>query len=88
MVKSRLLEIDKMAETIVRQIEEKPYFWRENWHHPLRPEILDENAVMFLVLCDTFNFCFWPDDGEKDFGIEYNGKLYYRSWGMVQGLLF
>ena len=70
-----------MAETIVAQISEKPYFWRENWHHPLRPEILDEKAVMFLVLCDAFNFCFWPGKGQKDFG----NRGYSRTFKFLSG---
>ena len=37
---------------------------------------------MFLVVCDAFNFCFWPDDGDSDFGVTVDGAKYYRSWGM------
>ena len=33
-----------MAKQMKSQIDEKPYFWRTQWHHPLRPDTLDAQA--------------------------------------------
>jgi len=82
-VKIRQNGIVEMAKWINGQITAEPYFWRKNWHHQLRPAVLDEQAVMFLVVCDAFNFCFWPDADGGDFGVTVGGEKYYRSWGMV-----
>ena len=30
---------------------------------------------MFIVLCDNFNFCFWPDPWAEPFGIKYGNGL-------------
>ena len=65
---------------IKSRVEDSPYFWKKQWHHPLRPDVLDADAVMFIFVVDNWNFCFWPDPWATDFGINYNGKLIKRSW--------
>ena len=39
---------------------------------------------MFIVLCDNFNFCFWPDPWAEPFGIKYGNGL---SLGLFQSIL-
>ena len=72
-----------MADRLKDQIEKNPFFWKTQWNHPLRPDVLDKYGVMFIFLVDNWNFCFWPDEGARDFGIDFDGKIIKRSWGMV-----
>ena len=47
-----------MAQWIIGQVQQKPYFWRNNWHHPLRPEVLDERCTgrQIFLLFTSQNF--------------------------------
>lgn len=40
-----------------------------------------EQALEWVFLLDTLNFCFWSDDREEKFGVNHRGRLWtgYRS---------
>ena len=79
--------VDEIALSIASEMTESwtnlGEFCKSKWTHPLRPESLDESALSYIFLCGAWNYCFWPNPWEKEFGIECMDKLYMRSWGMV-----
>ena len=55
-------------------------FCAKSWKHPLRSETLDADSLSFIFLCGAWNYCFWPNPWEENFGITIDGTTYYRSW--------
>ena len=86
-VDSRIAEIAKfiLAE-LTSDFSDLETFCRKNWSHHLRNKVLDEEAVAFIFLCDAWNYCFWADPWNENFMIEFEGKRYFRSWGMVAAI--
>jgi len=46
----------------------------------------DEETVVYLLVVDTINFCFWPPPGSEKWEITYRGKNYSGYYGLAVSL--
>jgi hypothetical protein len=52
----------------------------DNKHHFRGP---DEETLVYLLVLDTLNFCFWPPPGKSRWGIQYKGKIFSGYYGLA-----
>ncbi len=46
------------------------------WNEEVHWSDGSRNTATAVLLLDAWNFCFWPEQGEEKWGIEYRGKSY------------
>jgi hypothetical protein len=46
----------------------------------------DEETVVYLLVVDTINFCFWPPPGSEKWEIMYRGRNYSGYYGLAVSL--
>ena len=81
------VSIDEVAvkSTALKVIEasKKKQFDLSGWkEHPLNPKVMDENALEWIFVVDTLNFCFWSTEGEKLFCCDYQGQQFTGYWSL------
>ena len=54
--------------------------------HQLHPKSKDESTVDFIFTMDLLNFCFWADEGQEPFRVNYLGTAWTGYWSLVAAL--
>lgn len=74
------------ARLILEQMKAKNYSLKTWSTHDLHPKDRNEATVNFIFTLDLLNFCFWSDELDRIFTIEYKGKKYTGYWSLVAAL--
>ena len=51
--------IDKLKNLILEGIQDKTIDVNNFSQNPIHPGCSDDNAINWIFICDTLNFCFW-----------------------------
>ncbi|KAL9074290.1 MAG: hypothetical protein Q9157_004455 [Trypethelium eluteriae] len=77
----------KRAAAHIWQNMQRREYSTQNWsEHELHPKTKDEAALDFIFTMDLLNFCFWSDDLNSKFTVEYHDKQWTGYWGLVAAL--
>lgn len=71
------------ADDILRQMKEKKYSPKTWSAHELHPQEKNEAVVNFIFTLDILNFCFWPDEDNQHYTVEFKDKRYTGYWSLV-----
>ena len=77
----------KRAAAHIWQNMQRREYSTQTWsEHELHPKAKDEATLNFIFTMDLLNFCFWSDEQDRKFTVEYRDKHWTGYWGLVAAL--
>lgn len=79
---SKHVSIDRSKiSDVIKLIHPKEH---SSWIDDNEMKYTDEQKIIYLVLCESLNFCYW--DSDVKWKIEYNGNWYSGSYGLCYAI--